>query len=73
MGHLEVGPLHSSLPSEKGQSDRLGLNLGRMNVVYSECGNPALDHLSTLIQFHLLSPRVRLSTPLLLSIPPLRK
>jgi len=51
----------------------LRLNLGLKDVVYSEYGNAALDHLSILIQFFLLSPSVLRSQPLLLSIPPLRK
>jgi hypothetical protein len=55
------------------QEDRLRLNLGLNDVVYSEYGSLALDHLSTLIQFFLLSPSDLRSLPLLLSIPPLRK
>jgi hypothetical protein len=56
-----------------GQKDSLRLDLRLNVVVYSEYGNPALDHLSTLSQFLLLSPSVLRSQPLLLSIPPLRK
>ena len=66
-------PRYCSLTSGYGQIDRLRLNLGLTEVEYSECGNAALDHLSTLSQFFLLSPSVLRSPPLLLSIPPLRK
>jgi hypothetical protein len=58
---------------DQSQTDRLLLNFGRKNVVFSEYGSPALDHLSTLTQFHLLSPWVLRSQSLLRSIPPLRK
>jgi hypothetical protein len=58
---------------ENDQTDRLGLKLGLKNIENPEWGNPALDHLSTLIEFHLLSPRVLRSQSLLPSIPPLTK
>jgi len=82
--HLPPGPLLSQLPDPckprlcslttgYGQGDRLRLKLVLIEVVCSEYGNAALDHLSTLSQFPLLSPSVLRSPSLLLSIPPLRK
>jgi hypothetical protein len=61
------------LTIESLQEDRLRLNLGLNDVAYSEYGSLALDHLSTLSQFLLVSSIVLRSNPLLLSIPPLRK
>jgi hypothetical protein len=61
------------LTIESLQEDRLRLNLGLNDVAYSEYGSLALDHLSTLSQFLLVSSIVLRSKPLLLSIPPLRK
>ena len=72
--HLPPGPLLSQLPDPckprlcslttgYGQGDRLRLKLVLIEVVCSEYGNAALDHLSTLSQFPLLSPSVLRSPP----------